>query len=156
MYYNPNINCCGIKEMHNISMYAPEKTILAFKSEMNEISAKTIVGIYDTVPAGVVMFTDANSDGTLSYGKRLADYIIANKLGRIEQLAPFENPNSGNIVTPFFWYVGHPAFKVFLDKHVDKLTVPKNYTNCYRYVLNLRSNNRYGWLTVNPPNQPTV
>ena len=62
-----------------------------------------------------LVFTEA---GTRSkYGRKFAEYVLANDLGEITITPPSSNPNTRRRVTVFVWKLSRPN----LDKHLKEL-----------------------------------
>lgn len=93
------LQCCGLRELSDLSQY--------------HNSSYALMGIIEDAeanpgewPFGVIIFTEASSG---RYATRFAKFIETSRLGTIERIPTFYNPNSGHRVRMFVWTVDHKA-----------------------------------------------
>lgn len=107
------MSCCGLLELSGISMFAEPK--------------EAVIGTftYATVgKSGVVLFTQAriNAQPMLpTYGDRLKDYILQEKLGTVAVMPEFVNRNTQRIITVFHWNIDEFAAKAWFYKNAPDL-----------------------------------
>jgi len=92
-------NCCGLKEIHNLSGYInPKKALKAVCKEFLKKGNNGKRGAF-------LVFTQALSYEASDYGDRLKEYIIKNNLGGVIETPLRRNPNSGNTLKTYVWTV---------------------------------------------------
>jgi len=65
---------------------------------------------------GVVLFSDSVRRGN---GLKLVAYIKAQKLGKVTVSPVIENPNTGNDIQLFTWYLDRKALVAWIDENHD-------------------------------------
>lgn len=89
-------NCCGIKEIHNITGLKPKTIVDEVTRQWRDGSRRTAFFFFSTV-------------STVKAGKALAAYIEEKKLGVVTKMPTKRNPNSGNQLDMWVWAVDEKA-----------------------------------------------
>lgn len=142
-----SLQCCAFRELHNIqaciSEGGPEQVIRqlceTIDAKVHKDYTESVVRclcpacnprievrerdyltrfIY-RVGCAYYIFTSVDNYGQ-GYGKVLAEYIIANKLGEANETLSCLNPNTNNTVRMFMWKVNRNALAAYRLKELRK------------------------------------
>ncbi len=97
------IECCGIKELANISGSKPEQILEDIGGEW-----------FGDTPRAYLIFSCRAGEKA---GHRLATYIKQNGLGKVARTKSRTNPNSGNLLSAWLWSVNNTTYKAWLNKN---------------------------------------
>lgn len=112
MYVNDMLNCCGLREICELSSCTALEAMNNFVRD--EFEYYHVDNDEATLKFRHVIFTEA---GRGRYGARFAAFIRNNNLGTIIETPRERNPNSGNLLKCFVWTLNIPNIKQWAVDH---------------------------------------
>ena len=103
------LDCCGIKELSRLKGLTKN---LGSSENVAKAVAKIVVG--QVLKSAFLVFSEVRGGGT--YGTDLKAFILAKGLGTVTQSKTVENPNSGNYITVYLWWMDRNALKTWHEK----------------------------------------
>lgn len=109
----PSVNhlyCCGWKEIAGLSNYAGNfDAVMVSLLRTGHIRRNALT-------CGAFIFTEAhNRKAGTGYATRFAADVKTRKLGKIEVLPVFRNPNTDHYIRSFMWMPSRPAVHKYLE-----------------------------------------
>lgn len=108
------MQCCGVGELSGVSA-EPALTLQML------INSSSLIRGNGIARRGAFIFT-SNSRLKENYGTRLAAFITTHKLGTVTSLDRFTNPNTGNPITIFVWYIDAKAVVEYC--RINRIAIP--------------------------------
>ena len=100
------LDCCGIKELSRLKGLTQK---LGSTENVAKAVAKVVVG--QILKSAFLVFSEVRGGGT--YGTDLKAFILAKGLGTVIQSETVENPNSGNYITVYLWWMDRNALRAW-------------------------------------------
>jgi hypothetical protein len=97
--------CCGWGEIHGVNQY--EGNLEGFVRQLYNDGFVYVGG----QRRGALLFTQAGVRS--KYGKLLAKDLEAARLGKVQQLNSFKNPNTQRIIVPFMWMIDKAGLQAY-------------------------------------------
>lgn len=113
MAYLKETECCGLREIDDLSLTKPATSMI-----------QICYDFFESMDSAFIVFTGVTKE---LYGRKFKKFILDNKLGTVIETESKRNPNSGNRIKTWIWTVNITKLKSWFKKNKNDLCIEHSY-----------------------------